>query len=181
MKLKWHKLKIWKAHVVRRMLAAPLLATTILMSVIAYPTHAFNYAVATEPVASGEIIVLTNEQYGFPVESLIGVSQGYHILHSGVDLRAPKGTEVRSMSTGVVVEVKKMVVGYGHFVRIAHEGTLSSLYAHLDRVDVVAGERVKKEQKIGTVGLTGWTTGPHLHFEVYEGNRAVNPTKFIAQ
>ncbi len=150
------------------------------MTTVVYPTHAFNFP-ESSPIANPNIVVTTNQQISFPLSQLTGVSQNYHILHPGMDLRAPKGTEVRAMSDGVVIEVEKMVVGYGHFVRIAHDGTLSTLYAHLDKVSVVAGEKVGRGQEIGTVGLTGWTTGPHLHFEVYEGNKTVNPAKFISQ
>lgn len=178
MKIKWHKLSIWKNSTVRRVLGAPILGLATVLSVVTYPTHAFSYP-DSSPVASTELVLTTTEQYSFPVATLTGVSQNYHVLHPGVDLRAPKGTAVLAMGGGVVIEVKGMIVGYGHFVRIAHEGTLSTLYAHLDKVKVAVGQKIAKGEEIGTVGLTGWTTGPHLHFEVYEGVRTVNPTKYI--
>ncbi|KKU27001.1 MAG: peptidase M23, partial [Microgenomates group bacterium GW2011_GWC1_46_16] len=82
---------------------------------------------------------------------------------------------------GTVVEVAKTRVGYGNFVRVAHAGTASSLYAHLDEVKVAAGQKVTKGEALGTVGMTGWTTGPHLHFELQMGNRTVNPAGFISR
>ena len=84
------------------------------------------------------------------------------------------------MADGTIVEVEKMLVGYGHFVRIAHDGTISTLYAHLDQVSVKPGQKVVKGETIGTVGLTGWSTGAHLHFEVYQGERSVNPLSYVS-
>lgn len=181
MKIKWHKLKIFDKQVIRRMFGWQLTGLATAMAMVTYPTHAFDYRVEELAPIQAEVVVATDQPYQFPVETLTGVSQGYHVLHAGVDLRAPKGTRVVSVESGVVIEVKRMVVGYGHFVRVAHNGTMSSLYAHLDQVAVVAGQKVTKGEQLGTVGLTGWTTGPHLHFEIYEGNKSVNPMKFIAR
>lgn len=124
--------------------------------------------------------MVTKSQYQFPLEQTLGMSQGYHALHPGVDLRAPLGTAIYSMAEGTIVEVEEMLVGYGHFVRIAHKGTISTLYAHLDKVKVKPGQKVVKSEIIGTVGLTGWSTGAHLHFEVYVGNKSVNPANYIS-
>ena len=85
------------------------------------------------------------------------------------------------MAEGTVVEVEKVKFGYGNSVRIAHDGTLSTHYAHLDKVDVQPGEKVVKGEEIGSVGMTGRTTGPHLHFEIFVGNKAVNPMVYIAK
>lgn len=153
------------------------------LSFVAYPTQAFDYnlakSVQSEVVTT--IVMTTNSEYQFPLEMTIGMSQGYHGLHPGVDLRAPRGTKVLAMTEGTVVEVEEMLVGYGHFVRIAHKGTISSLYAHLDQVKVKPGQKVAKGEVLGTVGMTGWTTGPHLHFEVHSGEKSVNPLGYIAK
>lgn len=152
------------------------------LSVAVFPTHAFDYDLT--PPESGEIIspivMTTNSKYRFPLETTLGMSQSYHVLHAGVDLRAPRGTNVLAMAEGTIVEVEEMLAGYGHFVRIAHKGTISSLYAHLDKVYVVPGQRVGRGETLGTVGMTGWTTGPHLHFEVHSGDKEVNPLKYIS-
>ena len=154
------------------------------LSVVTYPTHAFDYGSVDAINIGNEKLVMvrttTKEAFSFPLETTLGMSQGYRGGHPGVDLRAPKGTGVESIADGVVVEVEEVPVGYGHFVRIAHEGTLSTLYAHLDKVEVEPGEKVIRGQQIGDVGMTGWTTGPHLHFEVMVGNKAVNPLDIIS-
>ena len=84
--------------------------------------------------------------------------------HLGVDYGAPIGTPVRAVGDGVV-EMAGRQNGYGNVVQIRHGSSKSTLYAHLSRVDVKTGQRIEQGQRIGAVGMTGWTTGPHLHFE----------------
>ena len=84
--------------------------------------------------------------------------------HLGVDYGAPTGTPVRSVGDGVV-EFAGWQNGYGNVVEVKHGNERSTLYAHLSRIDVRQGQRVEQGQRVGAVGATGWTTGPHLHFE----------------
>ena len=172
---------IFNPRVVGRAFGLQLTGLAAALSLVAIPTHAFDYNVPSGSPAplSTEIVMTTESHYTFPLERTIGMSQSFHALHPGLDLRAPKGTAVLSMDEGTVIEVEQMLVGYGHFVRIAHKGTLSSLYAHLDKVSVKPGDKVVRGAQIGTVGLTGWTTGPHLHFEVHVADKAVNPLSYI--
>lgn len=170
---------IFDKSIVSRFFGVQMAGLAAALSIVAVPTHAFDYNLA--PVEQNqEIIITTDAQYVFPLAQTLGMSQGIHAFHPGVDLRAPQGTQVFAMDAGVVVEVEKVFVGYGHYVRIAHNGTMSTLSAHLDAVEVKAGDKVERGQEIGTVGMTGWTTGPHLHFEVYLGNKAVNPMNYVS-
>jgi murein DD-endopeptidase MepM/ murein hydrolase activator NlpD len=84
--------------------------------------------------------------------------------HLGVDYAAPVGTPVRSVGEGVV-DFAGWQNGYGKVVQIQHGKERSTLYAHLSRIDVRKGQRVAQGDHVGAVGMTGWTTGPHLHFE----------------
>ena len=84
--------------------------------------------------------------------------------HLGVDYGAPTGTPVRSLGDGVV-DFAGWRNGYGNVVEIRHGNERSTLYAHLSAMNVKKGERVSQSQRIGAVGSTGWSTGPHLHFE----------------
>jgi murein DD-endopeptidase MepM/ murein hydrolase activator NlpD len=84
--------------------------------------------------------------------------------HLGVDYGAPVGTAVRSVGDGVV-EFAGWQNGYGNVVQVTHGGDKATLYAHLSRMDVRKGQRVQQGQRVGAVGMTGWSTGPHLHFE----------------
>ncbi|KKU43117.1 MAG: Peptidase M23 [Microgenomates group bacterium GW2011_GWA1_46_7] len=180
-KIEWHKLTIWGRQIPRRIFGVQLAGMAITLSLLPYPTHAFNYMETASLPEAEQVVVTTTSQYQFPLAETIGTSQGYHLLHPGVDYRAPKGTEILATEAGTVVEVAKTRVGYGNFVRVAHAGTASSLYAHLDEVKVAAGQKVTKGETLGTVGMTGWTTGPHLHFELQMGNRTVNPAGFISR
>ena len=178
MKKIWHKAWIFDKKMFSRLFGLPLAGLATAFSMVTYPTHAFEYNLAQTEIIS-PVVMRTKSEYQFPLETTLGVSQSYHALHRGVDLRSPRGTAVLAMDTGVVIEVEKIKVGYGHYVRIAHEGTMSSLYAHLDKVSVKPGDKVERGANIGSVGMTGRTSGPHLHFEIYDGNKAVNPMKFI--
>jgi murein DD-endopeptidase MepM/ murein hydrolase activator NlpD len=84
--------------------------------------------------------------------------------HLGVDYGAPKGTPVRTVGEGVV-DFSGWQNGYGNVVQVQHGNDRATLYAHLSRVDVKKGQRVEQGQRVGAVGSTGWSTGPHLHFE----------------
>jgi murein DD-endopeptidase MepM/ murein hydrolase activator NlpD len=97
--------------------------------------------------------------------------------HLGVDYAAPTGTAVRGVGDGVV-EFAGVQSGYGNLVKIKHQGSVSTVYAHLSKIDVRLGQAVSQGQIIGLVGSTGWATGPHLHFEyrvngVYQGPQTV--------
>ena len=84
--------------------------------------------------------------------------------HLGVDYGAPTGTPVRTIGDGVV-EFAGVQNGFGNVVIVEHGKSEETVYAHLSRIDVKAGEKVLQGENIGAVGATGWATGPHLHFE----------------
>lgn len=101
--------------------------------------------------------------------------------HKGVDLTAPIGSRVRSVADGVVDFVGPKG-GYGNTVVIKHNAQQSTLYAHLNEFadGLRPGTRVQQGETIGTVGMTGWTTGPHLHFEFLVNGVHVDPMAAIA-
>lgn len=84
--------------------------------------------------------------------------------HQGVDYAAAMGTAVHSVAEGIV-EFAGWQNGYGNIVEIKHDKDRETRYAHLSRVDVKVGQHVMQNEKLGAVGMTGWATGPHLHFE----------------
>ncbi|MFD0669498.1 M23 family metallopeptidase [Ramlibacter sp. MAHUQ-53] len=94
--------------------------------------------------------------------------------HLGVDYGAPTGTPVRTVGDGQV-EFAGRQGGYGNVVIIKHNGSDSTLYAHLSRIDVRAGQKVTQGQRVGAVGSTGMSTGPHLHFEFRVNGRHQDP------
>ena len=106
-----------------------------------------------------------------------GEDRGSH-LHSGVDIAAPTGTPVRAAACGRVVESGAQS-GYGKLVCIEHAGGTTTCYAHLARIDARMQQWVESGQVVGTVGCTGRCTGPHLHFEVRENGRPVDPAGYV--
>jgi murein DD-endopeptidase MepM/ murein hydrolase activator NlpD len=101
---------------------------------------------------------------------------GYSKMHKGVDFAAARGTPIFAAGDGVVT-YRGRKGGYGNYIRIRHNGTYSTAYAHASRFNskVRKGSRVKQGQVIAYVGTTGRSTGPHLHYEVLQKNRQVNP------
>lgn len=96
--------------------------------------------------------------------------------HTGVDYAAPLGTPIRTTGDGVV-EFAGVKSGYGNVVVIHHQGVYSTLYGHMSRfaAGLKRGQRIEQGQVIGYVGMTGWATGPHLHYEFRIADRATNP------
>lgn len=99
---------------------------------------------------------------------------GYRSCHTGVDLRAGYGTPIRAAADGIVIDVASGGA-YGRRTLISHGGGMTTMYAHQSRISVTEGERVDKGQVIGYVGSTGYSTGPHLHFEVHINGVPRNP------
>jgi murein DD-endopeptidase MepM/ murein hydrolase activator NlpD len=94
--------------------------------------------------------------------------------HQGIDYAAPTGTRVRAVADGIV-ETAGVKGGYGKVVMIRHQGQTTTVYAHLSRIHVHRGQRVAQNDTIGSVGQTGWATGPHLHYEFRIAGQARNP------
>ncbi len=116
--------------------------------------------------------------------SYISISSGYgfrihpiskkRAFHKGVDLRGPLGSNVYAAKGGRVI-FSGNSGGFGKAVYILHAKNYQTIYAHLGRVLVKTGQLVRAQQVIGTLGLTGHTTGPHLHFEVRKNGKPINP------
>jgi murein DD-endopeptidase MepM/ murein hydrolase activator NlpD len=109
---------------------------------------------------------------------------GYAHFHTGIDMSSPEGSPVLAADDGVVVlaggsYVNGVLVGYGNYVVIAHAGGLTTLYGHLLRIIVRAGDSITQGQVIGLEGSTGNSTGAHLHFELRQGNALLDPAPFL--
>ena len=98
--------------------------------------------------------------------------------HAAIDLGAPQGTLIRAAMEGRVSALGYNNT-YGNFIILSHPGNHQTLYAHLHTVSVRRGDQVRQGAQIGTVGNTGYSTGPHLHFAIYKNGRAVNPLDFL--
>jgi murein DD-endopeptidase MepM/ murein hydrolase activator NlpD len=119
----------------------------------------------------------------WPVYGRIMSYFGYRIFpwrgfHAGIDISSAYGTPVRATANGVVL-FTGWRTGYGRTVEIDHGNGISTLYGHNCRFAVKAGQKVKKGQVICYVGTSGYSTGPHLHYEVHKYQRVVNPFAFL--
>ena len=112
--------------------------------------------------------------YGNRADPFTGVKK----FHTGMDMAAPTGTPVKAALDGKVVAVSYNQV-YGNYVIISHINGYQTLYAHLHSATVKAGQYLQQGQKLGLVGSTGYSTGPHLHFTVYKNGKLVNPHELI--
>jgi murein DD-endopeptidase MepM/ murein hydrolase activator NlpD len=100
-------------------------------------------------------------------------------LHAGEDFAAPIGTQVRAISSGVVV-FAAVDAGYGNKVEIRHWDGTVSWYGHLSKIEVKVGQRVDPAELVGLVGSTGFSTGPHLHLEIHpNGKGPVDPLPWL--
>ena len=112
-----------------------------------------------------------------PVRAAIGDRFGprWNVFHAGVDFPAPTGTPVTAAGFGTVVTAGWDASGWGNMVVIGHRFGMRTLYAHLASIDVRAGQYVGVGQRIGAVGTTGRSSGPHLHFELLVRGANVDP------
>ena len=114
--------------------------------------------------------------YGMRTHPVLGGRRA----HTGVDLAAPSGTPIYATADGVVSKAE-WYSSYGNYVSIEHGAELQTRYAHMSRIAVASGARVKKGEIIGYVGSTGRSTGPHLHYEVRISGEAVNPIPYMVE
>lgn len=133
------------------------------------------------PHRGGRLSLLAGS-FAWPVSGSITSGFGWRIdpfihrraLHTGIDIAAPMGAPVAAADGGAVLYVGWMT-GYGNVVVLDHGNGVSTVYAHLSSCAVHPGQAVTRGQVIARVGSTGWSTGPHLHFEVRQDGQPVDP------
>jgi murein DD-endopeptidase MepM/ murein hydrolase activator NlpD len=131
-------------------------------------------------LALGEIFIYPiqgrlTSPYGWRHDPISGVRR----FHSAIDLAAPTGTPIKAAMDGKVSSVGFNST-YGKFIILSHSGGFQTMYAHLNVTSVIQGSYVNQGTKIGEVGSTGYSTGPHLHFAVFKNGQAVNPIELLS-
>lgn len=120
--------------------------------------------------------------FDMPVKSDFRFTSGFGMrwgrLHAGTDFAAPIGTPIYATADGVVTSAG-WASGYGRLIKVQHEFGIETRYAHLNAIRVEVGQRVSRGQRIGDMGNSGRSTGPHLHYEVRVGGEPVNPMIYI--
>lgn len=112
--------------------------------------------------------------FGYRIHPIFKVPR----MHSGIDFTAPKGTAIQATGDGVVIKAEYKS-GYGRCVIIKHGYGYETLYAHMDKILVKKGQKVKRGQPIGKVGSSGISTAPHCHYEVHYRGKPVNPIQYV--
>ncbi|MCH7412247.1 M23 family metallopeptidase [Belliella sp. R4-6] len=129
---------------------------------------------AIQPIVNEELINLASG-FGNRLHPILKVRK----MHTGVDFSAPKGTPIYATGDGVVSDVKTVFGGYGKYIEIDHGFGFVSRYAHMNEFKVRKGQKVKRGDMIGTVGNTGSSTAPHVHYEVIKDGAYVNPVHYF--
>ncbi len=128
---------------------------------------------AIQPVANKDLKRLASG-YGYRIDPIYKVRK----MHWGMDFSAPLGTDIVATGDGKVLKTVNARGGYGKHVVIDHGFGYQTLYAHMSRIEVRRGQKVKRGDVIGKVGNSGKSTAPHLHYEVIKDGRKVNPANF---
>lgn len=130
------------------------------------------------PTSGGWIAPLNSyritSRYGYRIDPITSKESN----HNGTDLAAPTGTTIKSAKSGKVI-ISKYSSSYGHYVVVDHGNGLSTLYAHMSARSVSVGQSVSTGQKLGAVGSTGRSTGPHLHLEMRKGGVRMDAETYI--
>lgn len=134
----------------------------------------------TKTVIQTQNTLVTERSIQYPLV-IVKVNQGYNLFHPGVDLGGEIGDSIEPVKAGIVIEADYSNYGYGNTVLIDHGKGLTSRYAHLNRIEVKVGEEVTTNKEIGTMGVTGRSTGPHLHLEVRQNSIPLNPMSVLSR
>jgi hypothetical protein len=129
---------------------------------------------AIQPVSNKDLKRLASG-FGMRIHPIYKIAK----MHTGLDFTADIGTEIYATGDGVVESIESKYSGYGQHVIINHGFGYESLYAHMSRVAVRPGQKVRRGEIIGYVGNTGTSTGPHLHYEVMKNGEKVDPSFYF--
>jgi murein DD-endopeptidase MepM/ murein hydrolase activator NlpD len=170
---------------------APEAADTVAVA----PLGSSNYAPVLPPravspdipalAAVGEYLPTVGSQFNgyiWPAQGVLTSGYGWRWgrMHNGIDIGAPTGTPIVAAAPGVVTYARWNSGGYGNLVEVTHPDGSLTLYAHNNRILVEEGEQVEQGQHIADMGSTGFSTGPHLHFELHSaGEGVVNPIAYL--
>lgn len=128
---------------------------------------------AIQPIENKDLRFISSG-YGYRYHPILKIRR----MHSGIDFASNFGANVYATADGVVKRVTR-VGGYGNMIEVEHGFGYTTRYAHLSKMNVQQGQKVKRGQVIGEVGSTGISTGPHVHYEVHKNGQTVNPINYF--
>ena len=134
---------------------------------------------------TGKVIATITADTVWPVSGTVTLEFGesdlpYQPFHTGIDIAHKIGDPITPFMKGKVLSANHLSWGYGNYVVIDHGNDITSLYGHMSETDVKAGQEVQPGDVIGKEGSTGWSTGPHVHFQINVFGVPVNPRTFIS-
>lgn len=129
-------------------------------------------------LAPTTLALITEKSVRPPFEA-VKITQRFRSGHAGLDIKGEIGTPVYPIMDGTIEAVYFGRFSYGNHILVDHGSNFKSLYAHLSKILVEAGDKVDKNTEIGQVGSTGWSTGPHLHLEVWENSHPFDPLTIL--
>jgi len=132
-----------------------------------------NHTPAIQPISNTDLS-RTSSGFGMRMHPIYRVRK----MHYGMDFVAKTGTPIYATANGEISVASKSFYGYGKYIKINHNINYNTAYGHLNEIKVKKGQQVKRGDIIGTVGSTGLSTGPHLHYEVIFKNRHVDPINY---
>lgn len=168
---------IFEHKSIRRVLASNLAVITVATSFLPQGDVQAQETVQ-ESVIGTETTLVTEKSIQYPTEE-VKITQRFSFYHPGIDLDGLTGDPIKSIKPGRVSAVSYSRFAYGNSVLVEHPNQVSSLYAHLSKVEVETGQEVTMETEIGEMGSTGRAFGDHLHLEVYDHGKAINPLSVL--
>ncbi len=158
-----------------------LSGVSMMASMVVYQPNEINI-MAQEPMGVIGVEISTIDRGPIrTVPNFRGVSQGFRALHPGTDITAVEGSAIYPILPGRVIRISASRFDYGRSVMVEHENGLVSLYAHMGKIMVDEGDEVNEKTQLGEVGLTGKTTGYHLHLEIKKNGVHLDPLRFLSK
>jgi murein DD-endopeptidase MepM/ murein hydrolase activator NlpD len=166
----------WTKKLISSAFAIAVISTTFIPQTGVYAEE----TLSPELIIHSQTVLTTEKSIQYPLKN-IRINQNFSFFHPGIDFGGPIGEVVSPIKKGKVVFAGYTKDGYGNNVVVDHGQGIQSLYAHLSTIEVDIDQEVGTETKIGQVGRSGRTTGPHLHLEVRQNGRNINPFSIISR
>jgi murein DD-endopeptidase MepM/ murein hydrolase activator NlpD len=144
------------------------------------PTDASGLEPAEINSITSPTILTTEQGVRFPTKE-VNITQNFLFYHPGIDFDGVTGDAIYPIKAGKIKKVEYSRFGYGKSIIISHSGNVESLYAHLSKIEVIEGQEVTKDSKLGEMGATGRAVGDHLHLEIYENGKTINPLTVLPE
>lgn len=152
----------------------------LLVNLSSHSVEAIQTIVATNlmELTPGVIELTTKQSLQKPL-GIFRITKQFSSFHRAIDLATDAGSAVVPILPGKVEKVSHGRIGYGNHVIINHGSGFVSLYGHFAKINIIEGQQVDSNTIIGLIGSTGWSTGPHLHLEIIDNGRKINPKVFL--